>query len=232
MQKHLVAVVGLVALAIGFLMTQQIRTVNLLNRTAQLEEGRTLSQLVAQADRRNVTVASNIAKMRAQLAGLGNAPNVAAVQQDVNQVEPLAGLSTVAGPGVVVVMHDGKGHLFPGEPASLQLIHDQYVLRVIALLSASGAQAISINGQRYTATTSIYCAGPTIRINGVPYASPFVVEAVGPAKAMMTALAKDPDIQGWAQLTSIKFHTVQRVEIAPYDGLINFSYAKPVKIKE
>jgi hypothetical protein len=47
---------------------------------------------------------------------------------------------------------------------------------------------------------------------------------------MENALKTDPDIQGWAQLASIKYHAVKHLEIGPYDGLINFSLAKPAKI--
>lgn len=230
MGKRILWVVGLVAFVMGFLITQQIRTVNLLNLTAQAEEGQTLNQLVTQADQANVATENRISQIDARLTSLGHVPSVARVQESLSHVKSAAGLTTVVGAGIAIVMHDGKGHLFPGEPPSLQLIHDQYVLRAIALISGAGATAISINGQRYTATTSIYCAGPTIRINGVPFASPFIIRAVGPAAAMQRALRNDPDIQGWSQLASIKFHPVQHLEIGPYNGLINFSLAKPVKI--
>lgn len=231
MRKRLVAGLSLVALVIGFLTTQQIRTVSVISRTAQIQEGRTLSHLVAQADQNNVQTQARIAAITAHLASLVRVPNPGHVRELVQSVRPLADLTPVKGAGVMVVMHDGAGHLFPGEPPALQLVHDQYVLRVVTLLSGAGAQAVSINGQRYTATTSIYCAGPTIRINGVPYASPFVVRAVGPSQAMIKALKTDPDIEGWSQLVSIKFHSVRALEIPPYDGLLNFSLAKPVKIK-
>jgi uncharacterized protein YlxW (UPF0749 family) len=168
MGKRLLAVLGLVALVIGFLITQQIRTVNFLNFTAQAQEGQTLTQLVTQADRRNAATERRIATITAELASLGSAPNVAQVQRSLQEVKPAAGLTTVTGSGIAVVMRDATGRLFTDESLALELINDQYVLRAIALISAAGAQAISINGQRYTATTSIYCAGPTIRINGVP----------------------------------------------------------------
>lgn len=231
MHKSLMAFLGMIALVVGFLITQQIRTVSALQHTAQVQEGRTLSKLVQAADRANVQTESRLGTIEARLSSLRHAPSLGLVKNRVNQVRPLAGLTRLSGAGIVVVLHDGTGHLFPGEPPALQLVHDQYVLRVIALISSVGAQAISINGQRYTATTSIYCAGPTIRINGIPYASPFVVKAIGPTRAMMAVLKHDPDIQGWSQLVSIRFHPARSLEIAPYSGLVNFSLAKPAKIE-
>ena len=228
--KRMMAEMAAVALVVGFLITQQIRTVSWLNRTAQLQEGKILSQLVAEADQGNANQEARVSAIQSRLRSLAPAPDVAQVNRQLESVLPLADLTPVKGSGIEVVMHDGSGNLFPGEPAALQLVHDQYVLRVIALISAMGARAISINGQRYTDITSIYCSGPTIRINGVPYSSPFIIEAVGPSSAMLHALAADPDIQGWSQLVFIHFHSRSRVEIAPYRGFFDLSLAKPVKI--
>jgi uncharacterized protein YlxW (UPF0749 family) len=227
MRRRLTVVLSLLALVVGFLITQQMRTVAFINRTAQVEEGRTLSQLVSQADLSNARAQAHIATIKARLAGFKGAVPLGRVKRQLARVMPLADLTTVRGSGIVVVMHDGRGNLFPGEPPALQLVHDQYVLRVIALISSAGAQAISINGQRYTATTAIYCAGPTIRINGVPYASPFVIRAVGPAQPMLAALNADPDIQGWSQLVFIHYHAQSHIDIAPYHGLVDVSLATP-----
>lgn len=230
MRKRLTMVLAMGAALIGFLITQQIRTVNELNHTAQIQEGKTLGYLVAKADLYDANAETELKQLDTRLTGLGPNPNVAAIQNQVDSIQPYAALTPVSGPGVVVVMHDATRPAFPGEPAQFKLVHDQYMLRVVALVSAAGARAIAINGQRYTATTSIFCAGPTIRINDVPYASPFVVQAVGPVSAMLQALQKDPDISGWAQLVTIKIHPAKHLEIAPYRGFIHFFSAKPVKI--
>jgi uncharacterized protein YlxW (UPF0749 family) len=230
MFRHLPLFLATIAVGLGFLITQQIRTVNLINHTVQMQEGQMLSQLVMQADKSNVQVESRISAAQARLVQLAPTPRVGGIRRMVAHVRPLAALTPVTGSGVQVVLHDAAFDRFPNEPAALKLIHDQYVLRVVALLSAAGARAIAINGQRYTAITSIYCAGPTIRINNVPFASPFVVDAVGPPGAMMQALDTDPDILGWSQLVYIHARVLQRMEIAPYNGLINLSLAKPVKI--
>ncbi|PSR20671.1 MAG: hypothetical protein C7B45_13850 [Sulfobacillus acidophilus] len=230
MPRHLPLLFSIIAVGLGFLTAQQIRTVSFINHTVQMQEGQTLSQLVMQAERGNLQAADRIRADRARLVQLGGGPNLARIHRLVARVRPLAALTPVTGSGVQVVLHDAAFARFPNEPAALKLIHDQYVLRVVALLSVAGARAIAINGQRYTATTSIYCAGPTIRINDVPYASPFVVDAVGPPAPMMRALQTDPDILGWSQLVYIHVRRLHDVEIAPYNGLINLSLAKPVKI--
>jgi len=232
MTHRMLALWGAIALMLGFLITQQIRTVAILNRTTQSEEAQLLSQLIGKVDQSLVSDANAITTLSGQLKSLAPSPALTSLKGRLTRVLPLADLTSVEGPGVEVVMHDGSANLFPGEPPALQLIHDQYVLQVVGLLSGAGARAIAINGQRYSAITSIYCAGPTIRINGTPYASPFVVTAIGPSAAMIKALATNPDIEGWSQLVYIKYHSVSRVKIPPYNGLVNLSLAKPDKIGE
>lgn len=221
---------GGVALVLGFLITQQIRVVNFLNGTAQVREEKLLSHLLVGQDANNAQLAKKVMQLRHRYETRASAPAVGELKSQEQQAKLLADRTAVSGSGVVVVMHDATRPAFPGEPADLRLIHDQYVLRVIALLSSAGAKAIAINGQRFTAVTSIYCAGPTIRINGVPYASPFVVQAIGPSQALYEVLAQDPDISGWSQLVSIKFHSAKALQIAPYTAPVHFLYAKPVKI--
>ncbi len=230
MPRHILMVLSLVAAVLGFLITQQIRTVGFITKTAQMQQGQLLTALVTRAEQHNLAMRQQVNQLESRLASFGQPDNVQGLKADLNRVEPLAALTPVSGSGVEVVMHDATKPAFPNEPAILRLVHDQYVLRVVALLSAAGAQAISIDGQRYTATTSIFCAGPTIRINGVPYASPYVIRAVGPSGPMLKALENDTDIQGWSQLVSIKYRSMKHLEIAPYRGRIAFSEAKPAKI--
>ncbi|NMP21617.1 DUF881 domain-containing protein [Sulfobacillus harzensis] len=232
MAQRLVALLAAIAAVAGFLITQQIRTVSALNRTAAIQQGKTLEYLVTKADQFNVVQEHRISRLAERLKAEPPAPSLGPIEARLSSTGPLAALTPVSGAGVTVLMHDATHAAFPGEPNMLRLVHDQYVLRVIALMSAAGARAISIDGQRFTAITSIFCAGPTIRINGIPYASPYRIEAVGPRAAMLKALNSDPDIQGWAQLVSIKYHPESHLEIAPYRGPVQFSLAKPVKIGE
>lgn len=223
-------VVAALVLVMGFLVTEQIETIQAINRTAQLEEGQLLSDLVTRTDQENGQLTNQILAVKAQLAALPVEPRVTGLSRALAANQVWAGLTPVTGAGVQVIIHDATRPDFPGEPAMLELVHDQYVLRIVSLLSAAGARAIAIDGQRYTATTSIYCAGPTIRINNVPYGSPYVISAVGPVGPMVSMLANDPDIQGWAQLVYIHWAPVRHLVIAGYNQPLHYTWAKPVKI--
>ncbi|HET6744462.1 MAG TPA: DUF881 domain-containing protein, partial [Candidatus Limnocylindria bacterium] len=64
------------------------------------------------------------------------------------------GLTAVRGPGVIVEIADSKRVVPPGEnPANFVVLVDD-LRDIVAALWASGAEAISINGERLVATSS------------------------------------------------------------------------------
>ena len=204
--------IALVAGLLGFWVVQQWRLQALLQQTVTARETRTLTQLVQSSLAQNAVMAARLSTLR-QDAASAPSPPVRRLVQQVGAARGQAGLGAVSGVGVTVILHDAAGPSFPGEPAELQLVHDQYVLHIVGLLSSAGAQAIAIAGQRYVSTTAIYCAGPTISVNGVESGSPFVIQAVGRPTALLAALANDPDVQGWSQLVSIQFHASPAVRV-------------------
>jgi uncharacterized protein YlxW (UPF0749 family) len=89
----------------------------------------------------------------------------------------LAGLTSVSGSGLIVVMSDSQSD-DTTDCCENSLIHSQDVQHIVDLLVGYGAVAIDINGERIINTTSIMCSGPTIRINSRRYTSPFTIKAV------------------------------------------------------
>lgn len=221
---------GGIALALGFMSTQQMLVVNRLSVTARVREGQIMSYLITRAVQQNAQLTLTKTSEQARLAALGAAPPLSRLTAAVRAADVAAGLTPVSGSGVEVVIHDGTQPAFPGEPAMLQLVHDQYVLHIVGLLMGAGATAVAVNGQRYVSTTAIFCSGPTIRINGVSYASPYVIQAVGSPSQLLNALNSDPDIAGWSQFVSIHYHAVSVVDVPAYTFPVHFSAAKPAKI--
>jgi uncharacterized protein YlxW (UPF0749 family) len=223
-----VASLGLAAGVLAFWLVQEIRVQALLLRTAAIQRGQTLSYLVGQATRETDAVAARVDNLRRELAA--TSASSPAVPGRLAALETAAGLTALKGPGVVVSLADSPRPTYPGEPADYQLVHDQYVLHVVGLLFGAGATAVAINGQRYVSRTAVFCAGPTIRVNGVVSGSPFVVAAVGPPGPMLAALANDPDIQGWGELVQLHYQAVPSVTIPPYRGTLVFRYARPAPV--
>lgn len=101
----------------------------------------------------------------------------------------------VQGEGVTILIDDATRALGEGENPNDVLVHDWDILTILNELRRSGAEAISVNGQRLTNTSSISCSGYTIRINDQFFARPFKIEAIGDSKRMAAALV-GPDGYG------------------------------------
>jgi uncharacterized protein YlxW (UPF0749 family) len=107
-------------------------------------------------------------------------------------VSVLAGAVEVHGPGVKLVVDDAKevGTGSDGQPRGTSgfsdtgRVRDRDMQRVVNGLWESGAEAISINGQRLTALSAIRAAGDAILVDNRPLVPPYTVLAVGDGKQL------------------------------------------------
>ena len=106
--------------------------------------------------------------------------------QEVEQLRIFAGLTTVEGQGVRVIMNDSSTNM--GGDRNAYLVHAEDLLAVVNELNAAGAEAVSVNGQRFVSKTAINCAGSIVMVNGVRVAAPFEILAVGDPDVMQSAL--------------------------------------------
>ena len=80
----------------------------------------------------------------------------------------------------MIEIADSRRVLPAGEnPASYLVLADD-LRDLVAALWSSGAEAITINGERVVATTSIYGVGSSILVNTAFLSPPYRIEAVGP----------------------------------------------------
>ncbi|MEU1268004.1 DUF881 domain-containing protein [Streptomyces sp. NPDC005799] len=113
----------------------------------------------------------------------------------------LSGAVAVHGPGVKLVVNDAKeatsgGNGDPRETSDFSdtgRVRDRDMQRVVNGLWESGAEAISINGQRLTALSAIRAAGDAILVDNRPLVPPYTVIAVGDGKQLSTRFQDSVD---------------------------------------
>lgn len=113
----------------------------------------------------------------------------------------LSGAVEVHGPGVRLVVNDSKsadqgGDGDPRETSGFSdtgRVRDRDMQRVVNGLWESGAEAVSINGQRLTALSAIRAAGDAILVDNKPLAPPYTVLAVGDGQRLSTRFQNSPD---------------------------------------
>ncbi|MEU7018077.1 DUF881 domain-containing protein [Streptomyces sp. NPDC046385] len=114
----------------------------------------------------------------------------------------LSGATAVHGPGVKLVVDDAKGADAggggPRESAGFSdtgRVRDRDMQRIVNGLWESGAEAVSINGQRLTALSAIRAAGDAILVDNKPLVPPYTILAVGDGQRLSTAFQDSADGQ-------------------------------------
>jgi uncharacterized protein YlxW (UPF0749 family) len=114
-----------------------------------------------------------------QEASTTSSAALAEVNRQLEEARLAAGLTRLSGPGVVVEISDSKRIVPEGEnPANYIVLVDD-LRDIVTALWASGAEGISINGERLVATSSIYAVGASILVNTAFLSPPFRIEAIG-----------------------------------------------------
>lgn len=103
------------------------------------------------------------------------------LREQVARASKLLGTTDLVGEGLIVTLRDNDTSSSKelGIDKNIALIHDEDIRLMVNELKNSGAEAISINGQRIMSTTSILCSGALITINGVKVNAPFEIRAIG-----------------------------------------------------
>jgi uncharacterized protein YlxW (UPF0749 family) len=184
----------------GGLLAMQVRAIQSVRQTREdnalaavlMRQQAEQNQRQAQKARHETELAKKQLKaLQVQLASSGNISRkqLGVLNSQIKQLQMTAGLTSVKGPGIRLVMTDnptaasqGGGGFVPG------MVHDFDLLQVVNDLRAAGAEAISVNGRRITGYSPIRCVGPVIHINWESAAPPFRVEAVGDADTLYAAL--------------------------------------------
>ncbi|MFF5414439.1 DUF881 domain-containing protein [Streptomyces albidoflavus] len=119
----------------------------------------------------------------------------------------LSGSTAVHGPGLKLVADDAKGSDTggggPRESAGFSdtgRLRDRDMQRIVNGLWQSGAEAVSINGQRLTALSAIRAAGDAILVDNKPLGPPYTVLAVGDGQRLADRFQGSSDGQYLAAL--------------------------------
>jgi uncharacterized protein YlxW (UPF0749 family) len=135
----------------------------------QVQERR--SQLTA-ARREEVRLQDAVETARSQVLDATAAGRSA--QATLARLGTQAGTAAVTGPGVRIVVDDN-----PRAATERQRVFDRDLQILVNGLWVSGAEAVSINGQRLTNLSSVREAGDAITVNLRSLTRPYVVSAIG-----------------------------------------------------
>ncbi len=155
----------------------------------------TVAQAPARSDARAALVAQ-VQTRRQETTGLQNQADqlrvdVAALRErelgegagaKLRDLEATTGLAPVRGGGARITIKDGRATVDPvtGVQHTDALVKDTDLQLAANALWSDGAEAIAINGQRLTATSTIRQAGEAILVDFQPVTTPYELVAIGP----------------------------------------------------
>lgn len=219
-------VIAFVFMVLGFMLSVQYKTTEQ-QRSIRMDRVEDLSERLKLAETENQRLLAEIENLRQHGADNPEDPGQ-------ERLELLAGTTEVEGQGIEVILDDSNIPKKANDNPNLYIIHDEDLLRVLNELRAAGAEAISLNDQRIVGMSEVRCAGPTVSVNNVRSAPPYVIKAIGAPKTLTSALRLRGGVvetfEFWG--IQVKIKTVENLRVPALNAPRNFEYAKTVAEKE
>lgn len=226
----------LVSFFLGLLLAVQFKTqrrTGTLPSSARAEE---LAEMLMVSEKERKLVEEDVKKLRQQLTEIEKQVVERkgvkeSLLKELQELRMMAGITKIKGPGIIVVLEDSEQKALPTDDPNLFIVHYQDILSLVNELFSSGAEAVSVNGQRMMATSEIRCTGPTILINGTRLASPYEIAAVGDPLTLYNALSMRGGIVEALKQMSIKVHILKQNDlvIPAFTSSMRFKFARPVE---
>lgn len=231
MKRSVFVSVSLVALVLGLMIAMQFRANNRIEQGVPAGRSQELAVELHQLGKDNEKLRADVNDLnnKLQQSTKGQPEAVAAMEDELDKARVAAGLVAVTGPGIEVTLDNPPQTAGSGGPASLFVIRDEDLLRVVNELRSAGAEALSINGQRIVSTTEIRLAAPFIDINLTRVVPPYHILAIGRASDLKSALEIPGGVDEYLRDlgVQVKIQNQSQLTVPGFTGRLNFRYAKP-----
>lgn len=157
------------------------------------------------------------------------------LQQKLQRLKVLSGMTEVVGPGLTITLDDNIKEYEaaqsqnPGVKPDDYLIHDKHILYIVNELRVGGAEAISVNDQRIVNSSDIRCVGPLILVNTTRLGPPYIIKAIGNPDNLARILELPESEFNILKMAGypVKYEKSTRLVIPAFKGSYQFSYAHP-----
>ena len=240
MKNAYIPIVALICFVTAFLITLQIRTISQSkSEITRLKNENELRDEINEWKDMYESITYKVTDLESKITDYKNAASandatLKLLNEEIDDLQILAGLTELKGSGVIVTLDDTRAINQIAADAGFYdpnvfVIHDSDILLVINELKAAGAEAISINGQRITANTEIRCVGPVIQINGIRLTAPFRISAIGVPDTLASSLKLRGGIVDQISQADIDvvIEKSDSVIVPKFDKVLEYKYATP-----
>ena len=221
------------ALLFGFLVTAQwVTFAGPASRDVAIRYIDPLSDSVTSLQSEQTGLKAQLADLRVkvdelQRAGAGQSGTVRDLQGRIEDLKASAGLAEATGEGVTVTLDAPRPAAAAPAGADRPTCFATDLTDIVNTAWRAGAVAVAIGAERIVASSSVYCVGATIVVNGSIVSAPFEVQVVGGPQRLLAAF-DDPD-----QLRDLKRRRDQKAVVFQVSGATALTvpaYTGPVHV--
>ncbi|MBI2323448.1 MAG: DUF881 domain-containing protein [Chloroflexi bacterium] len=194
-----------------------------------------LSGTVTRLQEEQTSLKAQLTDIRAKLDDLqrtaaAQSGAVRDLQVRIEDLKATAGLTEARGEGVVVTVDTVRAPGAKEQERGVCLAPD--LTDIVNAAWRGGARAVAVNDERLVVSSSVYCVGATIVVNGTIVSAPFAVSAVGPP-ATILGVIDDPtqlrDLKRRRDQLAIDLRVTRSplLTLPPYTGPLSARSAKP-----
>jgi uncharacterized protein YlxW (UPF0749 family) len=154
------------------------------------------------------------------------------LQSRIDELRASGGLTPLSGDGVAIQLDDARNVSVSSRDVDRSICHATDLTDILNTAWKGGAQALAVNEERIVSSSSVYCVGSTIMVNGTLMSPPFNINAIGPQNALLGAF-DDPnqlqDIKQRRDVQGLGFRVTRAsaIHVPAFSGALNVRFAEP-----
>lgn len=160
---------------------------------------------------------------------------IESLYDELEKYRMFVGFEPIKGPGIVIDINEPSFQMEIGQEYSIVIANYDLILQLISKLNDLGAEAISINDERYTNYTSLEPGKDFIKVNGRATYLPLKIQAIG----NMDRLERGLNVRGnvmWNMqnkyMYDVKIQRQDNIMMQGYNKLLKLDYIEPIESKE
>lgn len=228
--------IAIVCIVLGIMLAIQFKTQERYENNLSASRTEELTQALHSVTEERDVLAEEVIALREKLENVRTTDQAMAdLQEDIKQASLYAAIIPVQGSGIILTINDSNRPMQAGDNVNADLVHEQDLLIIVNELKASGAEAISINGERIVAMSEIRCAGTTILVNWNKIAPPFTIKAIGNPDVLESGvMIKNGHLSVMKNVLGfpVSISKEERIELPAYNGRVKFNYGSPLEKTE
>lgn len=242
MSKNKIAVIlGIVCIILTFSICMQLKTIKKIGSPSEVsfQENELRDEVLILKEKYDnlynelEKAEEKLEKVREQATQ--NTSDSSQIEEEIKLNNTLLGLTDVTGEGVIITLKDNPNVTLDSLRDSLSssvntyIVHDEDLRMIVNELKNSGAEAISINGERILFNTPITCIGTVIQVNNKRLNSPYIIKAIGNQDTLNAVDRLGSYIDYYIKpYVGFSMNKSNNIEIPKYTGVYNPKYIQPV----